>query len=231
RGMRSVAELTVQVGLCVRCHVGNAGQEVDHDLIAAGHPRLNFEYGTYLAAMPRHWSGQMEKVRYPDFEARAWAVGQALSAHASLELLAHRAVRRGAGSAGSAKAWPEFSEYDCFSCHHSLLAGSWRQKRYLDPQSKEGPKQGLFRWNPWYTALLPQVLASANPQDQQKTLTSLETLRRAMRMANPDRELVARLARETAAGLGAWAEQRARGDAMDLAAVHQLVVRIARDGE
>src|SRR5262249_44082077 len=96
--------------VCVSCHVGEKDRDVNHDLIAAGHPRMNFAFDTYLANLPRHW--QPDKDR--DLES-AWLVGEVVSAHAALELLAHRAEK-------TAKPWPEFAEYDCFACHHNLTA-------------------------------------------------------------------------------------------------------------
>src|SRR5262249_7952802 len=44
-----------RVRACAGCHVGEPGREVNHDLIAAGHPRLNFELTAFEAAMPKHW--------------------------------------------------------------------------------------------------------------------------------------------------------------------------------
>ncbi len=35
--------------------------EVDHDLIAAGHPALRFEFATYFANLPPHWDVARDK--------------------------------------------------------------------------------------------------------------------------------------------------------------------------
>src|SRR5262245_14046788 len=48
-------DLVVRAEVCMDCHVGKGGTDVDHDLIAAGHPRLRFEYAGYHASYPRHW--------------------------------------------------------------------------------------------------------------------------------------------------------------------------------
>src|SRR5262249_40890342 len=53
--------LARRAGVCVPCHVGVHPaddaplQDVNHDLIAAGHPRLNFEFSAYQDRMPAHW--------------------------------------------------------------------------------------------------------------------------------------------------------------------------------
>ncbi len=78
-GMTPTTELEARVNLCVGCHIGNAGRDVDHDLIAAGHPRLDFEFLSYLEALPKHWDES--KVRREAARPRraAWAIGQVVS--------------------------------------------------------------------------------------------------------------------------------------------------------
>src|SRR5205807_1861790 len=82
---------------CVGCHVGSpavpafpGARDVNHDLIAAGHPRLNFEFAAFLFNLPRHWNEE-KKTPSPGAEGGTWVVGQAITAKAALELLAHRA--------------------------------------------------------------------------------------------------------------------------------------------
>src|SRR3954471_3595568 len=86
-GMRATRALDRRALLCAECHVGGPGRDVNHDLIAAGHPRLNFEFAAYLANMPPHW---VEDNR-GGFGAEAWAVGQAATARAGARLLEPRA--------------------------------------------------------------------------------------------------------------------------------------------
>jgi hypothetical protein len=99
---------------CVGCHVGEPGREVNHDLIAAGHPQLIFELDAYTANMPPHWTESSDSAASG---AQAWAAGQIVSLRQSLELLAQRARRAD---------WPELAEYECRACHHALSEGSWR---------------------------------------------------------------------------------------------------------
>src|SRR5262249_53228369 len=109
-GFRDLNDLTRRAQLCIECHVGTPEAQVDHDLYAAGHPRVYFEYSSFLAVMPPHWSLREERDRYPDVQARTWAIGQVSCAAASLELLAFRADEK------NKKPWPEFAEYDCYAC-------------------------------------------------------------------------------------------------------------------
>ena len=117
---------------CAGCHVGAAAspetniplREVNHDLIAAGHPRLNFEYATYLALMPPHWSGPSYDrtgtplpTPPPGRDVLEWYVGQLETAAAGLDFLADQATRPNA-------VWPEFSAFDCYACHFEIIRGT-----------------------------------------------------------------------------------------------------------
>ena len=66
-GMRDLQNLYVRANTCVACH-----QNVDSDLLKAGHPELIFELDGQCAAEPRHWSAGKN-----GNGAQAWVVGQA----------------------------------------------------------------------------------------------------------------------------------------------------------
>jgi len=120
-GMRDMNSVESRVKACTPCHVGSSHIDINHDLIAAGHPRLFFEFTAFHEHMPRHWSEEKNRIA-TDFEARAWIAGQLLTAHASLELLANRA-------GDAKKGWPEYAENDCASCHHDLQANRAKNLR------------------------------------------------------------------------------------------------------
>lgn len=114
-GMIDLRDSVTRGEVCLTCHLGDAERKVDHRLIAAGHPRLFFELDNAAGAMPRHW-----KVRQAGHGVRAWATGQAVTFRESLEQLARHA--------SGESTWPEFSEYNCQSCHHSLAGSEWRRQ-------------------------------------------------------------------------------------------------------
>ena len=162
-GMVPLRDLSRRAEACAGCHVGSpaaAGfplRDVDHDLIAAGHPRLTFEFSAYMAMMPAHW---VEKGINAggDFSVRCWTVGQAVSARAALALLGDRARRAGEAEVrGEPSSWPEFAEYGCFSCHHDLRDEPWRR----DGRRPE-TLLGVPKWGSWYYPLM-SVLAKADP--------------------------------------------------------------------
>jgi hypothetical protein len=147
-GMVNTANLVRRTEQCATCHVGTADKSVDHEMIAAGHPDLVFELDSYSAVMPAHW----KKPEDPNAGVRTWGVGQAVKLRESLNRLARRA---------QAGPWPEYAEYDCFSCHHDLTKAdrSWRQERgYPDRRPGNAP------WNPAHDALLRLVVKTVDPQ-------------------------------------------------------------------
>jgi hypothetical protein len=195
---------------CAGCHVGAppAGErlpvrDVNHDLIAAGHPRLHFEFGTFLANMPPHWNPKNSKQGTPEFEARVWAVGQVASGHAALELLVYRATP-GKDEATSPP-WPEFAEYDCFACHHDLSQLMRQKKEHYGPRLP-----GSFPWGNWYFTV-PELLAGQSP-DGAKVVDSLNALSLLMSKPYPDRAAAARDAKSAADLFAKWQEQLAGGD-------------------
>lgn len=66
-GMRDLRNLYVRANTCVGCH-----QNVDAELLAAGHPQLIFELDGQSATEPRHW-----RERRTDHGPAAWLTGQA----------------------------------------------------------------------------------------------------------------------------------------------------------
>jgi hypothetical protein len=144
-GLFPAKNLSRRMELCTSCHVGSPDKDVNHDLIAAGHPRLLFEYSAYHHLLPRHWREpheQTPRAADADWEARTYLVGQAGTAKAALDLLQARAAHAGEKT----HPWPEFSEYGCYACHHDLQGDdSWRRSRTYE----EGLKPGSLPWGTW----------------------------------------------------------------------------------
>jgi hypothetical protein len=68
-GLRDLRSFYVRANTCVACH-----QNLDADLLAAGHPELIFELDGQSVAEPKHWRDDD-----PWSGARAWLVGQAVA--------------------------------------------------------------------------------------------------------------------------------------------------------
>jgi hypothetical protein len=74
-GFQDLRKLDQRAKSCVPCHVGAVDREVNHDLIAAGHPALRFELGAFHEQLPKHWDAAGEKRDDPHWEARLWLAG------------------------------------------------------------------------------------------------------------------------------------------------------------
>ena len=104
-GFRETKSLLARINLCADCHVGNAEQSVTHDFIAAGHPRLMFEYSAHQSQMPVHWRRSDDRRRTPvanhasspdrsTYEATNWLLGQLINAEHELAILPPRPATR-----------------------------------------------------------------------------------------------------------------------------------------
>jgi hypothetical protein len=150
RGMIDLRDLAVRGHTCHRCHLGSVDKEVDHELIASGHPILAFELDNYTESMPPHWILKYEGGR-DTHGVRAWAVGQVMKFRDSLRNLARHA--RG-------DEWPEFSDMSCYNCHHDLKGSEWRQVHGWPDRA------GLPTWSPQHWAMLRLLLGRVAPQSR-----------------------------------------------------------------
>lgn len=206
-GFRDTKDLWTRAKLCADCHVGAPGRDVNHDLYAAGHPRLSFELSAFHSLMPAHWdrnrdrataagmslTQQAGKVEKSPLEAKLWSLGQVASAEAALDLLIHRAksatttseIPAKYPSAAAVASWPELAETACFACHHNLSAPSWRQSagRYSNR------KPGGSPWGTWLFPLVPQAAELAGIE-MKATSGPLAELTREMSKPLPNQKLV-----------------------------------------
>jgi len=133
-GMVDTKNLFVRGKQCATCHVGSTTHDMNHDMIAAGHPPLRFELAAYHDLIPgKHWNENRERLEKRDFQVQLWAAGQTSSASARLELLTARCNPKQSN-------WPELAEYNCFSCHQSI-SGTSKGERKL--------AAGRPQWSPW----------------------------------------------------------------------------------
>lgn len=133
-GMYPTDEPVARAKLCLSCHLGTKDKSVNHQMLGAGHPRLAFELDTYTVTQPAHFrvdADYRSRKRAPD-PVQVWAIGQAMTAQATLGALADPARNRQG-------AFPELSFFDCYACHHSNSALRWA------PRSSTGLGPGRIR--------------------------------------------------------------------------------------
>jgi hypothetical protein len=122
-GLAELNDLGSRASACAGCHVGSPGRDMNHDMIAAGHPKLNFEFASHLARLPRHWyerDRMTGEKRGPEFLLQAWAVGPFRAGESVRALSIDRQSRE------QGRIWPELAEWNCYACHHELLGKPWR---------------------------------------------------------------------------------------------------------
>lgn len=152
-GMYDTKDLIKRSERCMSCHVGNTEKQVDHQMIAAGHPDLTFELDSFSAMMPRHWKVNRRGDEW--IGVQSWAIGQAVQLRESLNRLSRRATGPN---------WPDYAELDCFACHHSLTAptDSWR---LTTSDYYRGRRPGVPAWNGARYVVFRWFLGVVDPQD------------------------------------------------------------------
>jgi hypothetical protein len=145
-GMIDTRNPEVRAKSCLSCHLGTGDQVVDHELIAAGHPDLAFELETFDVAQPAH-----HRMRPAAMRIRAWATGQAVALAEGMRLLA----------AHAGKGMLEFSDLECYQCHHDLRADSWRIQRGYGSR-----KPGALQVNTARIEVLRILVATAAPDQR-----------------------------------------------------------------
>ncbi|HEY0414061.1 MAG TPA: multiheme c-type cytochrome [Allosphingosinicella sp.] len=115
RGMVPLDNPRARAARCLDCHFGSdsPGQFVDHRIMAAGHPRINFELDLFTTLQQHH----DEDADYAQRKGRVgivqvWAVGQAMALERSLSLFA--------SPRGTQGVFPEFYFFDCHTCHRPI---------------------------------------------------------------------------------------------------------------
>lgn len=228
-GLVPLTDLVTRAERCAVCHVGSPEAEVNHDLIAAGHPRMNFEFASFHALYPKHWDTRHDKATAPDFEARAWLIGQVASAKGALELLASRATRASETPAHgpSPTPWPELSEYGCFACHQNLVGPEQVDETYVRPS---GLRSGLPPWNTWYLPMLRAGLPPVLGVEPLSECPDLARLNEEMGKAIPEARTIADLASRAARDMDGWL-QRLRYESLDPDRIRDLMKKFADRGE
>lgn len=131
--MNDLNDWGVQAKTCAGCHIGapedkSRGlplRDMNHDMIAAGHPRLEFDFPLFQAKLATHWQPKHRGAGLDpgsDTMLHAWLHGQIATESAYCDLSLDRIAR--ANTARSP--YPEFADWNCSQCHHNLLPESWR---------------------------------------------------------------------------------------------------------
>ncbi|QDT04191.1 hypothetical protein K227x_25800 [Rubripirellula lacrimiformis] len=199
QGFVEAGDLYVRARMCASCHIGDQDRDMNHDIIAAGHPALRYEFATFHAWQPKHWRDD-EAADSTRYEAQLWLAGQVAATDASLSLLQTRAM-----DGHTASQWPELASLDCASCHHDLG---------LDNQ--RGPitdtRKAVGRYSQWNDAGLRWLInyrmeTGAGTQQDFELLAALDQVRDQMESGPaPDASHVAGEAAAARQALARWVD-------------------------
>ncbi len=198
-GLTDSRALIQRAKICSTCHVGSKDRDMNHDIIAAGHPALYFDMAVYHEAYPKHWRDAEQNAT--DFRSQLWLAGKIAMVESELELLESRACK-----SLPVSTWPELANYQCNSCHVTL-SGIPKPTHAMDRDSVVTGRAPVRNWNLEGIAVLSQNQVqsesrrSACPQADNPIasqiqygpdlLVSLNDLLALLQSPNPDSKLVA----------------------------------------
>jgi hypothetical protein len=171
-GLYPTEEPVARAKLCLSCHMGTKDRMITHEIMGAGHPRLQFELDTFTWLNPHYEIDADYIKRKGEFNgARDWALGQGVAAKNLLEQLTD-----------SKTAWagifPELVLFDCHACHKRMGGKTWAAR----PGTGLGP--GVVRLNDANLVTYRHVLglvdsaAAARLREQTKALHRATTVSR-----------------------------------------------------
>ena len=141
RGMVPLDDPRARAGQCLDCHFGSAdaGQFVNHRIMAAGHPRISFELDLFSTLQQHHnEDGDYVQRKRRTNPVQMWAVGQAMALERSLTLFQN--VER-----GTEGMFPEFYFFDCHTCHRRIS-----DDPRAEPDKEANPARPIPRGMPAY---------------------------------------------------------------------------------
>ncbi len=121
KGFYDNANFRLRAEKCAQCHV-----EIDHEILAGGHPPLQFEMVAYAQLM-KHWNDSEDRPSSPDCaDPTLWSIGQLVGLRHAAAMVAERAGDSDYQSLGKS---PHFRDRNCYNCHHKLVEDGLRQAR------------------------------------------------------------------------------------------------------
>lgn len=121
RGFYDNANFRLRAERCAACHT-----EIDHEIVAGGHPPLQFEMVAYAQIM-KHWDDQEDQPAGAfSVDPTLWAVGQVVGLRRLLDTVAERAGDANYQAIGK---FSHFEDRNCYQCHHKLVADALRQTK------------------------------------------------------------------------------------------------------
>lgn len=198
RGMVPLENPRARAAQCLDCHFGSAdpGQFVNHQIMAAGHPRISFELDLFSTLQQHH----DEDADYAARKSRTntvqiWAIGQAMALDRALLLFAS-SVR------GTEGVFPEFYFFDCHTCHRRISDSPTFEPTALDNPVRQIPR-GIPAFNDENMIMLAAAARAISPQLAQRFDSDSRTFHQAIVKSRGASIAAAARLRESAAALTA----------------------------
>ncbi len=213
-------DLLTRARMCASCHIGDAQRNMNHDMIAAGHPPLLYEFATYHNRLPKHWRDARTGDRQ-NYESTLWLVGQVAALEAQVSLIEARAAKT-----TSTGIWPEFAHLNCAACHQTLNDKP-TQNKYETSQA------GWSRWNRWAmeNLLLSPTSPNPAPPAQAELKAALAALERALVSLNTEPDEVRARAADLKMALAMWVDAPSQQIAIQRFSAKQLQAALVNYAE
>jgi len=220
-GLIATEDPVVRAEMCLDCHFGNPedpDQFVTHEIMGAGHPRMNFELDTFTAVQPAHYAMDADYFERKDVTdgVRTWAIGQALMIDRRMTLLADP-------DTGRQGMFPELVFFDCHACHEPMSKVDWVPR----PGADLGP--GWPKFNDAHMIMLEAAMEMADPALAREMAANVKAVHAALYRDQAALEQAAADTRATARK----AVERLRGKtlgAADMARALAVVSRLGAEG-
>ena len=150
-GLYPTEEPIPRAKMCLSCHMGTKDRMITHQIMGAGHPRLQFELDTFTWLNPHYEIDEDYIKRKGEFNgARDWALGQGVAAKNLLEQLTDNKT-------AYVGIFPELVLFDCHACHKRMGGNTWVSR----PGTGLGP--GVVRLNDANLVTFRHVLSVVDP--------------------------------------------------------------------
>lgn len=173
-GLRPLDDPAARAQVCLGCHYGSTDKPIDHRIMGAGHPPLEFELAFFTEIEPAHFVVDDDYRAHKAHPSRAttWATGQLVAAQRFLADL--QSPRFDGGGL-----FPELVFFDCNACHHAMEPPRWN----AGIASPLGP--GEVRLADASLILTRDVLAVLAPGQAAEWSLALSALHRSSQQSRP----------------------------------------------
>ncbi len=196
RGMVPLDQPRARAEKCLDCHFSSdrPGQFISHRIMAAGHPRVSFELDLFSSLQQHHdEDADYTQRKHRISGVKLWAIGQASAVARATALYANPKL-------GSEGAFPEFTFFDCQTCHREIIDGPKGRSAWLPNPGRPIPS-GMPAFNDENMIMLAAAAKVAAPAMAAKLDSDSRAFHAALAKDRPSAVAAARALGATASAL------------------------------